>query len=400
MDKHPERISFRDTVASVALDALRGFAALLVVFDHCHNLFFLPLGDALTRSTHHAVLYLLYAFSSAGSEAVVMFFVLSGYLISRSVFRMLQQGTWSWKAYLTHRCVRLWLVLLPGLLLGAVWDTARLAMTGAWASNGVPQPLLERMAAAGLTGKILLGNMFFLQSIHVSTLGSNRVLWSLAAEFWYYMLFPLGLLALFGKTSIKMRVAYAVMFVAVALFATRSVVGLFPVWLCGTLLAKMKPPAVGKAVRQTATLLYLLCVFVLAMTPWPLHYLKMDYVLGLLTVVFLWVMLSATRKVNEQAVAVRASRRLAGFSYSLYVVHYPMLAFFAVWAARDGLWRPSPVRLAEGAALCTVALAYGYGVASLTEFHNVAVRRWVERLIDRNLWTTTKRQGRTMVRQG
>jgi hypothetical protein len=39
-----ERVPFRQTSASVAMDAARGVAALLVLVDHCHNLFFLPFG--------------------------------------------------------------------------------------------------------------------------------------------------------------------------------------------------------------------------------------------------------------------------------------------------------------------------------------------------------------------
>lgn len=98
-----ERVPFRQTGGSVSLDAIRGIAALLVLFDHCHNLFFLDYGSALRISAHPHLTYVLYALSSAGREAVVIFFVLSGYLISGSVFRALEQGRWSWKDYLTHR---------------------------------------------------------------------------------------------------------------------------------------------------------------------------------------------------------------------------------------------------------------------------------------------------------
>lgn len=367
-----QRVPFRETSASVALDAARGLAALLVLMDHCHNLFFLPFPAAMRIAVHPHLTYVLYALSSAGREAVVIFFVLSGYLISGSVLRSIERGTWSWKDYLIHRLVRLWLVLLPALVLCAVWVTGRLAM------NGGPEPLIARMAAAGVTLKIFLGNVFFLQSIHVPDFGSNRVLWSLAYEFWYYMLFPLALLALRRGASTKVRVLYGVLFLAIALFVGRSVMGLFPAWLMGALLTKVKAPQIGRAWRWIAVVLYAPVPFVLAMTPWPWHIFKLDYFLGAVTTVFFWALLSGRRRMDQREFTVRASRGLAGCSYSLYLVHYPMLAFMAAWLGANGGWPPYAKFFWMGFGLSMLATAYGYGVAACSERHNDRVRRWVE----------------------
>lgn len=370
-----ERVSFRHTAASVALDAVRGVAALLVLFDHCHNLFFVNLDIALQTSRFRLLTIGAYALGSAGEEAVVIFFVLSGYLISGSVFRSMEQGRWSWKDYLTHRCVRLWVVLVPALVLCAGWDCARLAMTHPATQAGMS--FTTRMAAAGLTWKIFFGNLFFLQTIRTPTFGSNRVLWSLAAEFWYYMLFPLGLLAL-RRGVLRTRILYGAGFLLVAVFITRGVFDLFPVWLCGTALARVKPPKVGAAVRWLAALLYVPIVFGLAMMQWPWHIFKMDYLLGVLTAVFLWVMLSADRRVNDKAWIVRSMRTLAAFSYSLYLVHYPFLDFCATWLNHGVGWIPDPRTVAMVALCGAVAVSYAYLVAYYTEFRNERVRLWVE----------------------
>ena len=47
-----------------------------------------------------------------------------------------------------------------------------------------------------LAPHILFSNIFFLQGIYTPTFGTDGALWSLANEFWYYLLFPLGLIAL------------------------------------------------------------------------------------------------------------------------------------------------------------------------------------------------------------
>lgn len=78
-----ETTRFSGTTASVLLDAVRGIAAVLVLLEHWRNAFFIELADI---SLHRGVLRPLYLLCSAGEQAVVVFFVLSGYLISGSVF--------------------------------------------------------------------------------------------------------------------------------------------------------------------------------------------------------------------------------------------------------------------------------------------------------------------------
>jgi peptidoglycan/LPS O-acetylase OafA/YrhL len=379
MARSRERVSFRDTTASVALDAVRGVAALLVLLDHTHNLFFVTVDVAMQASAHPRLTRILYAVNAAGVEAVVIFFVLSGYLISGSVFRALEQNRWSWKEYLTNRLVRLWLVLIPALALGGLWDSARLSLQSHMRIVA-GTPFTVYMAGGRLGWRILLGNIFFLQEIRTTSFGSNRALWSLANEFWYYILFPLGLFAVRRGTPLRARILYGAAFVAIAIFITKGVVALFPVWLLGTALAMMKPPRIrfGAAARWVALLMYTPLVFALAVTPWPWRYVKIDYVLGALTLLFLWIQLSAQTRADEAALPVRVSRTLARFSYSLYLVHYPMLAFLALLLTRNGVWMPTPRTLAMGAGLCLLAIVYAWGVAALTEFHNDSVRGWLE----------------------
>jgi peptidoglycan/LPS O-acetylase OafA/YrhL len=47
-----------------------------------------------------------------------MVFVLSGFLISSTVLRSQVSGDWSWRDYAINRSIRLYVVLIPGLLLG------------------------------------------------------------------------------------------------------------------------------------------------------------------------------------------------------------------------------------------------------------------------------------------
>jgi len=160
-----------------------------------------------------------YVLTGAGHQAVIIFFVLSGFLIGSSVWRKTGQQRWDWRDYLLHRLTRLWLVLIPALVLCALWDAIGLHSHAA--------PLLY-------TGQVLnhvtfdvqsthnwgtfFGNLFFLQDTVTRTFGSDGPLWSLANEFWYYLLFPCAVIALRPGNGWLRRLTHAALFLAMALF--------------------------------------------------------------------------------------------------------------------------------------------------------------------------------------
>src|SRR6202012_2884676 len=166
----PPRIPFTSTNASVLLDLVRAIAALLVCLEHWRNLLYVNYGQI---AGHRALFAVPYVMTDAGHQAVVIFFVLSGYLISGSVFRMTQRGEWSWKLYLTHRLVRLLIVLVPALVLGAMLDSTglRLHLAPALYTGQTGTHMLGDIAQS-LHVPVFFGNLFFLQTILVSTFGS------------------------------------------------------------------------------------------------------------------------------------------------------------------------------------------------------------------------------------
>ncbi len=90
------------TEGSVHLDALRGAAALIVFANHTRALYFTsPLATPPSSSeTHKSTVKQGAPAETVGeikfaSEAVVIFFVLSGYLVGGSVIRSLRTAQWS-----------------------------------------------------------------------------------------------------------------------------------------------------------------------------------------------------------------------------------------------------------------------------------------------------------------
>ncbi len=374
-----EAVSFQHTTSSVLLDLIRGLAAILVLISHWKILFFVDYPKILSHRLIFAVPYVL---AGAGHQAVLIFFVLSGYLISGSIFRSLERGTWHWRTYLTHRFVRLWVVLVPGLLLGGLWDWIGLYLRRTTALYATAIPKNHNLdIAQNLSPHVFFGNLAFLQTVLVPLFGSNGSLWSLANEFWYYILFPLLWLALTRNSnhpvSIPRRVLYLALFLGIAWFVRSTLLGLFPVWLAGALLARISPPSFGRRTRAVASAVYLLLLMGSTKLH-PLSGLTQDYILGIATFVFFWIILSARTRATDSSFT-RFSRQISRFSYTLYVVHIPALLFLTALFVGDHLWSPANIpHHAIALAILATVILYAWIIASLTEFHTDRVRAWVE----------------------
>jgi peptidoglycan/LPS O-acetylase OafA/YrhL len=341
-------VRFADSSASVLLDLFRAAAATAVALSHWRNIFFVDYGQL---GVHKSWFLLPYLAAGGGHESVIVFFVLSGFFVGGAIFRAMDGGVWDWRDYLLKRFVRLWIVLAPALLLCAMWD--RLGMhlgyaPGLYHGGGSTHMLADVQAASTL--RTFLANLFFLQNIAAPTFGSDSPLWSLANEFWYYLLFPLGLFAVRKRTKPGVRVVCGVLFVGCAALVGKGILGSFPIWLMGVALLRVPPPRMevraAARMRMIAFVVYVF-VFAAATKVRSIPALAVDYLLGVATMVFLWVLLSARGSAGE-SVAVKGAREAARFSYSLYALHVPLLVFCASLMVGESRRFPGPVHVLLG----------------------------------------------------
>ena len=379
MSRIVQNLRFSETTASVLLDAIRGIAAMLVLLNHWRLSFFIDFSQV---QGHRALLAPLYLLSGAGHQAVVVFFVLSGYLISGSVIRSFQRKEWSWTQYSTHRLVRLWIVLLPALILGALWDHLGIYLHQApslysGASNNDMTPDVRH----SLSFPVLMGNAAFLQTILVPPFGSNGPLWSLANEFWYYALFPLGVYisGRFSKNPVQIGISVTVLFL-IAVCLTKIILLLFPVWLLGALLHAVPRRPTTLWQRLVTSAVYGVVFFGISMLDFSGNVRRVilgDWALGLATFGFIWVLLGAGQKAT-QTIPNRLSRCTAQFSYTLYMVHTPTLIFAVSLMAHDTRWVPSARTGVLALGVLALVIAYAWLLATATEFRTDQVRAWVE----------------------
>ncbi len=223
-----------------------------------------------------------------------------------------------------------------------------------------------------------------MQGILTPIFGTDGALWSLANEFWYYILFPLLVLLLRPGTPLLRRALYAVLLAAAAWLVRGGILEAFPIWLFGVLLYRLAPPRLSQEraglVRLLATVVFLLSFFALSRVT-LISGMFNDYVLGVITTAYLWLLLSNQEGYKPEAWGVRCARASARFSFTLYLVHTPLLLFLFSLLAGDTRWVPGWSNAPVVFGLFVMTLAYAYGVAYLTEFRTDDVRMWLQRQI-------------------
>lgn len=377
-----------------AMNAVRIVAAFLVVISHIRPLFFVDYSQAASSGV---VTQALYAVTSVGHQAVIVFFVLSGYWVGGSVTKGLGKGSFSLARYGIARVTRLWMVLLPAIVLTQTLDRLGLILfphsdvySGSEAYHTVipavgPAPTLDALTT--------LGNLFFLQGLHVASLGSNTALWSVAAEFWYYFLFPAALIAVWRGVPLLTRFVAIVLFVGGMLLISpptqpepTQVLALFPAWLLGALVAWQRSCINGVLQRISGRgLAAVRCVGLLALVVATIvdsrsHSLLTTYVLAVVASVFLASLVNDVQSQSAKNILGPLSWA-AEWSYSLYATHLPVVAFMAaiLMPQASMRWQMVPATFALLLCLAIAPIAVAMMLYSVSERHTNYVRARVLR---------------------
>lgn len=348
---------------SVYLDAVRFLAALAVLVGH------------LDQDGMYATWLLIGNFSHA---AVVVFFVLSGLVISQSAF----SREHDWCSYAVARFARIQSVVLPAIALSfAVKGLA------AWMD---PTSLGAEFAEVDLRIGNLIGPLLFLnESWGLGTaLPWNGPYWSLCYEVWYYVIFGL---AMFLRGSNRW-----LWVILAALVAGPAVLLLFPIWLLGSWLARHGAGLVQS--RRMSVLLWFTSFvsFVFlnqsGVDVWISHRLYetvpgfwrlegsqrfvTDYVLGVLVAINFVAFRGIEKGVlHVMAVVKKPVTFLAGFTFSLYLYHRPLTHF-------AGHFFPNREQ-SESVTLLWLGMILGvcFLFGAITEKKKHVFRAWARRMV-------------------
>jgi len=329
---------------SLYLDLVRFLAALSVVLYHTWSEMF-PARP----------------FKWPGHEAVVVFFVLSGYVIAYSATA---PGV-TLRVYLEHRIARIVPPAYAALLLALVVCLVK------------PDVLHDASLGWGSAANAL----FVAQAGPLFVEGPlNPPFWSLNYEVWYYAIFGVWL---FAAPAWRLPLT-----ACAALLAGPKIVMLFPVWLFGVLLYRRMPalkpgPAwacflgtlLAAALLTWLNVSDMLRARLYAAVPamWHAHYSTQfvyDILLGVVVALHFTAVASLGGVTRWLEPAARPIRYLAGCTFSLYVFHGPLLVL-----VRDVLGARQPLPFYALVALGVLV------AAELTERRSRAYRTLVRRLL-------------------
>jgi peptidoglycan/LPS O-acetylase OafA/YrhL len=363
------------------LDALRGFAALYVMFGHARWLLWIGYQDYVASEGRGVGM--LFALASGtlryGHQAVLLFFLISGFCIHYRQARMLAAGDDRRRAdqpllgvrgYARRRFRRLYPPLVLALGLTALFDTLGSSLNPGFYSGLSPyQTINEALIRSSYSLVTLLGNLLVQATFAVPVFGSNGPLWSLSYEFWFYVLYPvlLPLTARFGPWRMLgiIGVISAVGFIA-SHAVSSWVLWVFTYWIVwagGALITEAHAGRVQIRAPRSLLLGGGLILTALALTL-PLSLvgdIASDLLCGAgMGLLLAWTMLSTQPAVQSVTEVIgRWLRPLGTVSYSLYVVHFPWLAFLSAWWLASHEQLPKGAELAVPGALSAIVLAVG-----------------------------------------
>ena len=354
---------------SIYLDLTRFLAALVVFIVHA----------GYERFTDG--LPILWRLQDFGNDAVMVFFVLSGFVIAY----VADQKEKTIPDYVASRLARLYSVGLPALVLTVLLDAIGTQISpaeydGWWFTASYP--------ALRFIVNLFFANELWFLSIRAF---SNGPYWSLGYEFWYYVLFA-------ASFFLRGRVRIAAVAVLCLLIGPKILL-LFPIWLLGVwVYHRIKSQPVrstwGCSLFVGSMVLYALFrqldgperllalttrglgdAFVLNQLGWSGMFAS-SYITGLLVALNFMGAAALAPPLGRLLLPLeKPIRYLAGFTFPLYLFHYPLLQFLATFSKR---FLPGQ---AQGAVVLLGTLLVIWVVGAWAERQKAPLKRFWLRLI-------------------
>jgi peptidoglycan/LPS O-acetylase OafA/YrhL len=183
--------------------------------------------------------------------------------------------------------------------------------------------------------RTFLGNLFFLNETYVPNFGSNGPLWSLKYEWWFYIFYPLFYLvnrkspmASFGIMIVLYILSFFPTIMPVLLL--QDIFSLMVCWWLGVFLADAYTGRIKVSFKYLAVFTILVPVnFMVTLTPtWEINdvFFALGF-FGLLAFCF-WL-----KEKGYDLKILNKLKWLGDCSYTLYVIHFPVLMLLGVFIA-------------------------------------------------------------------
>ncbi|WP_353205215.1 acyltransferase [Sphingomonas sp.] len=341
------------------IDWVRFLAALEVFLFHLRLYVFKPF-ETFAPANKNAAIMLWFAITHFGGEAVLIFFALSGYLVGGGLIQRVRSGGFKPGAYAIDRATRLLVPFVPALLCGVV---------------------LQGVRSEPIDPGVVIGNLVSLQGIIVPVQPYLGVDWSLAYEFWFYVLG--GALAACLVTSRYRVTAIGLAALSLLIFSVLDADLLF-CWIIGALVSQIKVLRANYTGILLGLIVSGLSLFLandlfagirvrLQIPVVPIALWRITLSVGVLLVLRNLVAIPC-RTVRARRIEALGTS-LAAFSYSLYLMHIPILTVLMLLGLRGGQDISATSLFQYGCSILLVMFgAYAFYLAF--ERHTDTIRRW------------------------
>lgn len=373
---------------SSVLNASRWIAAMLVMISHVRHI---VLADYKDVQNPNLLIKAFYFFTGFGTEAVVVFFVVSGLLVGGLTLEKWRRIEGPQMAdYFIHRVSRIFIVAIPAILFGVLvdfiginnFDNAQIYSNSAQYNTVSMNSVIKNQIDLGT----ILGNIGMLQNIFVSVVGSNGPLWSLAFEWWFYCLWAFSLGAFFYSGA--GRIFSVVLVIAMISALPFELLVSMLLWLLGIVVFFYGRSSLPKPHPLVGLTIFLVVISyarlshnqnnTLAQESFSVKFLR-DFELGLAYSIALVSLYQLERPLWFEWMHVK----LASFSYSLYIVHFPMMVLI-VACLKDiigvgFLQQPCTDAYLYFSTLVIVLYIYAFIFSLATEIHTYKLIRFFRR---------------------
>ncbi|WP_084197596.1 acyltransferase family protein [Solimonas soli] len=350
-----------DRNLSVRLDFLRWIAAMMVFLAH-YGHFAFP-----TVPQHR--------FAPFGFLGVAIFFVLSGYLIAF----VSEHKHETFRDYFIARIVRLYSVYVPAIALTFILD-----FSGRQVDVSKYLEYVDPFSARALVDFIFVSSFLHENSFASIRWLSNGPMWTLAYEFWYYIIYGV-------HTYFRGRQRILLLGISL-LISGWKIILLFPIWLAGVYLYR-RQASVRRSLQNERYLILvasILLLIAIVMPPsfrafidiwgmgyqflpagqhcWFLfYYACVPSIVGIVC----WCMLDKSDSLLRFRHIIQY---FAGSSFSLYLFHVPIIVLFSAF----GLFS---INLAVTAISAVAIFAFTLLLALVTEHRKAFWRMLFEKLL-------------------
>lgn len=311
------------------LDVFRGLAAIYVLIGHARWLLWEGYSDGFVFHTDmygwfdSCMVYFLLIFKF-GHYAVLLFFVLSGFVIHFSTYKSwLRSTSFSIPQYIYKRFKRIYPPFVFAILLTFLLDSI-----GKSLSYSIYNSSSAFYVESDLSAQTFFGNLTMLQTVYTKVWGTNYPVWSLMYEWWFYLLYiPIFYLnkikPFFTTVLVCIVCAFNISFDIGLPILCVKIFNYFLAWYVGLVLADiyLKRYSVKVLYGSIATI----CSTVGYLLIFQTQNITKDLALSVAMALLIYVSLTYSNKIDF----LKKLRILGDSSYTLYVIHYPILTLLA-----------------------------------------------------------------------